>query len=540
MAHIKNTPLMIFVKKWHVSIILFLIVALGAYLRLSDFEDLARFNSDQVRDTQIVTAMVEEKEFPLLGPKAGGTKFKLGPAFYYLEYTSAHIFGATPTGIGVLTPILGTVSIVLFFYLMRFYFLPHLSLLLTFLYAISFYAIRYTRFAWNPNVIPFFLFAYLIAILQIAQPKKKHLLLWYSIVGITIGIGTQLHTTLLILMPAIFICTQIYLYIKNRSVSVRHILAAVVIALFLHAPAIMYDIQNNGANLKEFFRGTQTKTEESMNLITRIGKTGQFFSQGSTYTLTGIEPRKNWLNAKKLVHKKEFGEIALAVISTAFFVAGVFLLFKNLRTEKNPQRKNFLLLTATTLVLTFCLFFLIAGELNLRFFITVIFLPFILFGIITQKILAHHRKTLLPLAVIIFTVALIATPNFLTYKKAYDFSDLTVRESLYGGISIGESKEIAQFITHTSTTPAHDVKYLLPFDRARSVKFFIEKNGDEVSRIKPHEAPSDSPLFLITKNKKGFELPQKYADCFSVQDNHQLKRFSVFVLQREKHGCFTE
>ncbi|KKQ80045.1 MAG: hypothetical protein UT03_C0034G0001, partial [Candidatus Moranbacteria bacterium GW2011_GWD2_38_7] len=101
-------------KKNNVQIILFLIILLGAYLRLNDFSNLARFNADQVRDAKIVDAMLEG-EFPLLGPKAGGTAFKLGPAFYYLEYFSGAIFGSTPGGIALFIPIFSIASIFLFY-----------------------------------------------------------------------------------------------------------------------------------------------------------------------------------------------------------------------------------------------------------------------------------------------------------------------------------------------------------------------------------------------------------------------------------------
>ncbi|KKP72503.1 MAG: hypothetical protein UR65_C0014G0016 [Candidatus Moranbacteria bacterium GW2011_GWE2_35_164] len=80
-------------------LILVIIIVIGAFLRLYDFNDLLRFNNDQVRDAQIIDAMHSGENFPLFGPKAGGTKFNLGGAFYYLEYLSGAIFGFSPAGI---------------------------------------------------------------------------------------------------------------------------------------------------------------------------------------------------------------------------------------------------------------------------------------------------------------------------------------------------------------------------------------------------------------------------------------------------------
>ncbi|KKP84220.1 MAG: hypothetical protein UR83_C0025G0023 [Candidatus Moranbacteria bacterium GW2011_GWF2_35_54] len=108
-----------------------------------------RFNNDQVRDAQIIDAMHSGENFPLFGPKAGGTKFNLGGAFYYLEYLSGAIFGFSPAGIAFFIPLLSIASIYLFYLLFKKIFSINITLGLTFLYAISFYAIKYSHFAWN-------------------------------------------------------------------------------------------------------------------------------------------------------------------------------------------------------------------------------------------------------------------------------------------------------------------------------------------------------------------------------------------------------
>ena len=65
-----------------------LIIALGFFLRSYHFTDWLHFELDQARDARVVDAALEggPGELPLLGPKAGGTFLRLGPAFYYLQY----------------------------------------------------------------------------------------------------------------------------------------------------------------------------------------------------------------------------------------------------------------------------------------------------------------------------------------------------------------------------------------------------------------------------------------------------------------------
>ena len=77
--------------------IVVLILIVGIFLRTYNFHNWLRFNADQGRDSEVISRVVEENSaWPLLGPKAGGTEFKLGPAFYYFEIVSAKIFGDYP------------------------------------------------------------------------------------------------------------------------------------------------------------------------------------------------------------------------------------------------------------------------------------------------------------------------------------------------------------------------------------------------------------------------------------------------------------
>ncbi|EKE11936.1 MAG: hypothetical protein ACD_14C00064G0001, partial [uncultured bacterium] len=258
------------IKQKKFQIIFILIVLLGAYLRLNDFSDLARFNADQVRDAQIVDKMRDNGEFPLLGPKAGGTTFKLGPAFYYMQYASGMIFGFTPEGIALFIPILSVISIVLFYFFFKNIFSANVSLGLTLLYASSFYVIKYSRFAWNPNVIPFFILAFLNLLLAISLKKRP---VYYHIaLGIVVGLGIQLHTTLLILLPLFTLGLYVYIFVKNKKIPLLKIVALLLTIVALNAPFILSDINNKGENLSSFFSGAQSKTEKNVSPLTNLKK----------------------------------------------------------------------------------------------------------------------------------------------------------------------------------------------------------------------------------------------------------------------------
>lgn len=527
MSKFSKTNILAWLKKNKVCVALFLIILLGAYLRLSDFSNLARFNADQVRDAKIVNAMISEGEFPLLGPKAGGTTFNLGPAFYYLEYISGLIFGNTPEGIALIVPILAIASIYVFFILMRMYFLANTSLILTFLYATSYYAIRYTRFAWNPNVIPFFLFIFLWSILKLAETRKNERLKWNILLGIIMGIAMQLHTTLLILMPAIFLAVHIYIFFKEKKLPIFNLLSAVLIALALHSPFFLHDIKNNGENIKSFFQGTETKTEKNSSVIQNLLLDGQFFLQGNIYVISGQEPEKNWIKPLKLVASKDGSEIFLFLTGTIFFIFGLCLLIKKTKHEK----KNLLLtLALSVLSLLFVLFFPIAKELNLRFFIILIFLPFIFFGLFADFILEKMKNKKLGLLIIIALALIISIINILEYKKTYDLENYRTKESAYGGISLKESRDISNYIT--SKTQDYDMKnaYIFPFEFERSIDYFNQKTKTSLLKYREGETNKNAIYFYISKSNEKEGL-NKLDCCFSIIDSSKTGRFEIFVLK---------
>lgn len=134
-----------------------MIVALGIFLRTYHFRDWLRFSDDQARDAIIIRNIIEHKQsLPLLGPIAGTSTFYLGPAYYYIEYGAAKVFGAAPDKIALPDLLFSILAIPPLFFFLKKYFSEKLSLSLTALFAVSFFAVRYSRFAWNPNSTGFF------------------------------------------------------------------------------------------------------------------------------------------------------------------------------------------------------------------------------------------------------------------------------------------------------------------------------------------------------------------------------------------------
>lgn len=521
-----------FIQKNKLILILAIIILFGAYLRLNNFNDLLRFNADQVRDAQIIDAMHSGEEFPLYGPKAGGTKFKLGPAFYYLQYLSGTIFGFTPGGIALFIPILSVISIYLFYLLFKKMFSVNIALGLTFLYSISFYAIKYSHFAWNPNAIPFFLLAFFLIIIKILQQKHKYY--DFILLGVIMGISIQLHTTLLILMPLTALVTLIIYYIKSKKIEILNMALLIFIILLLNSPSIYGDFINNGKNIQEFLAGSENKTGSGLSIFKNISSTFGFFLQGATYYLSGIEPQKNWINVLKLAKLKNITEIILFLSSLIIFIFGLVALFKN-NFKKNLSSQKNITITVLSLFtsLSFILFVLIGNELNIRFFIILLFLPYLLLGIIAENI--NSLIASLPIKTFLFSlfISTIFALNLSIYLKTYNLADYTAPASAYGGISLGELNNICLNINNNLDKYSNAKKTAIveSFEFKKSLEYVCQKNNLKIESF-PKDIPTDLELFfVIVENDNAQKNIQKYQEQSNLLNSTKINRFTLLTFK---------
>lgn len=526
------------------TITLLLIILIGAFLRLYDFDNLLRFNADQVRDMQIVEQLHQNQEIPFFGPKAGGTKFNLGGVFYYLEYLSGIFFGFSPAGIAFFIPLLSITSIYLFYLLFKKIFPINITLGLTFLYAISFYGIKYSHFAWNPNAIPFFILAFFLLLNKIvhysqvetrnclvSKQKCRPAYLDFIYLGITIGIATQLHTTLLILMPTTTFLVIIYTYLKKEKIKFLNIFLIIFFFILINAPFIYGNILDKGDNLREFIAGANTKAGTDTSIFKNASQTIQFFLQGSTYYLTGIEPQKNWLNPLKLLKIQNLSEIILFATTLLLFIAGAVFTFTQKLKNKNPARRPTLILSGFA-ILAFIFFTLIGNELNIRFFIIVSFLPYLFLGALATALIESNKLKRITLTIIFLFVLMLTFLNLNIYGKTYNLNNYQAPESAYGGISLGELNNLCLQLKNNSTQFSDNNPVALEsFEFKKSLDYVCLKNHNlKITYFNKENIPANQTIFAITENQntsKNIDFYQK--NNFKI-DTSQIKRFTFLTI----------
>ena len=398
---------------------LFLIIAfifLGAFLRSYHFSDWLHFEIDQSYDIQLVSPAVENgiENLPLLGPTAGGGRsLRLGPGFYYLEYLSAKIFGNTPPGHAAFVLIFSILSLPLFYFFIRHYFSRPISIGLMALFSTSFYLVLYSRFSWSPNILPFLVLLSFFSLLKSvsAEESSTKNKWWFLLAVATITLTTHIHFNAFFIIP---VTTIIFLLIKRPHFHWKIWGAALGIITLLYAPVILSDIQTKGQNTTYFIEKLSPKKKLHPDIPQKLLQTLHYNASNFLLITGGFD----FINGKKLVgygfpdtNKPSF---IFRITALLLLIIESVLLLANLGREKNPKRKDFLILITIWFVVSLLYFFsLLLDGYNLypRFFLLQAPLALIITGLLLERLslgmkpIGQQRLTLLAL----ITTSLIAS-----------------------------------------------------------------------------------------------------------------------------------
>jgi len=417
----------LFAKK-NIFLLILGIIALGSFLRFYNFGNWLHFELDQSRDAKVIDLAVKDgpMALPLLGPKAAGSFLRLGPAFYYFNYLSALAFGNTPSGIATIIMIFGILAIPAFYILIRRYFNQWTCLSLTALFSLSLFLIMYSRFSWNPNALPLFTILTIYALLRAVDREERNRGKWLLAAAFSISVVTQLHFLAYVSFPVI---TAVFLIIKRPRIKWAYWAGAIGIILLMNFPVILNEIKTGGDNFKEFQKVVSGKTgaESEKSILAKVVKNysensiGHFLilsSQNSELPRLLRNPNLNIQCDEGCRQQLPMGTIALVLFSS-----GLILMLKNLIFEKDPRKKDFVILISVWFIVAFGLFTPLAFDISPRFWLLVSALPFIFLGFSFDFLRKILPKKLAFTLILIIIFGLSASNLYNTYKRFNELKD---------------------------------------------------------------------------------------------------------------------
>ncbi|MFA7209262.1 MAG: glycosyltransferase family 39 protein [Parcubacteria group bacterium] len=371
-----------------------LIMLAGIFLRTYNFSDWLRFNADQARDASVARSMVEEGVIPLLGPVAGGTDFRIGPASIYFQSLGAWIFGTAPDKMAYVDLLFGILSVPLVFLLLRECSSAKAALAGAALYSVSFFAVQYSRFAWNSNSSQFFVVLLLYAIVRTAFGNGGKKFLWAAVSGIAFGIAVQLHTLLLFGVPLFFVIIGVHL-VKHKKIGIAHIAVIVATAVALNVPQILNEVRTGQGNATAFFSALIKKSPKQSSLGGNILHVSACQIQANAKILLpqGDQEKCGFPftedNLKKIA-KKDAGLIgwiaygAELLFTLSFSAAGYYWITRRAFREKDGKKRIFFAVIFAYCVSILLVSFPFGREISLRYFILTAFVPYLFVALLME------------------------------------------------------------------------------------------------------------------------------------------------------------
>lgn len=224
--------------------LLLMIVFLSSYLRFSNISGLKHFTYDQARDALYVKRMIVDHKFRLIGTQSSIPGLYTPPFYYYLMVIPLWLSGFNPVGLDCTTAIFGVVTVVVLFgILLKLTKNQYISFLISILYSTQPAILYQSRFAWNPNTMPFFVLLAIYGMLKIVENKDK--LVNYFIFFLSLGMTINLHYSGIIFTFVAILA----LFIMKKFVWKKLLISSGAL-IFLVAPILIFDLKHNFVNIK--------------------------------------------------------------------------------------------------------------------------------------------------------------------------------------------------------------------------------------------------------------------------------------------------
>lgn len=534
-------------------------LAVGFALRAWHFSDWLHFELDQARDAIVVDLALQDGpgELPLLGPKAAGTFLRLGPAFYYFQYLGALVFGGTPQSMAYATLIFGTMTIVLAYLFMRRFFDRSISMGVTAIVACSHFLIMYSRFAWNPNAIPFFVLLAFYGLLRAVDQHEAKRSKWLVVSFAACAIATQMHFLVFLALPT---AMAVFLVLKRPKLSWKVWASAAAVFLFLYVPVIVNDIKTQGANTKEFFKAITEKSEKASdsdnNFADKIARSYIEVTNGTMLLAGGRE--KTEMPKIKLLHEGDIASIGVGGgdrNNTLVGIAGMVLIFAlaivvgvRFVSERERIKKDFLLLVGLWFGVVFVLFIPLAFKLAPRFYLLLVPSTLLFLGISMELVGKILRKKYLAVIAIsaffICTNLIYLNERFSQLAKAQeqaipDFADRILKERTR--VTLAQQKEIADYIEKIHDANGDPVYFNSEPQYRRAILYHVAKKSIPYEDLRVTKVYRKGNYVLVFVSNESLDSKvSKYADKYDIIEKKQFGTLTMVRLAPKEEAVSAE
>lgn len=226
------------------------------------------FLGDQGRDAIIIKRIITGEHFPAIGAPTSVGQVYLGPFYYYFIAPWLLLFKFQPIGLAFGVAIYSSFYLLVNYFIVKELFNKRISLISTLFLSFSSVLIDFSRFSWNPNLLPLFVLLTIYFAIKSLQTNKWH---YFFLLGAFLSFSIQLHYLALFLIPAIGIIFLSSLYkksVKQLISQFHNFLISVLSFIIFSSPLIIFDLRHNFLNSKLFlalFKSSGTSFASKIN-----------------------------------------------------------------------------------------------------------------------------------------------------------------------------------------------------------------------------------------------------------------------------------
>lgn len=422
-------------KKYkYVYVAVFFIFVLGVFLRVYNFSDLLVIKSDQARDALIIDQVRLNgiEGVPLVGPQIGGTELKMGPIFYYFQIFSGKIFQFSLESLAYPDLFFGILTILLSFLFFRKFFILKVTLFLTALVSVSLFLVTFSRFAWNPNSLPFFTFLFGYSFLRLIEENSLKRWFFLFLSALSIGIIAQLH--LFAILSLIF--GLLLFLIVERPLNYKEIFFLLAIILFLHTPFAINEIRTKGEGIKHFYQAKEKKEvkDGKHEIHELIFRAYQENSKAMWIIITGNQ-NPDIISTKGVnivCNQKCRDNLIYSLLAMVIFGYSLVTVFYSWIIGNFVKKKELLFMILW--MVSFLIFSVVfAYQLEIRFYLGVIPLFLFLVGFISEHFLKIFKEINSRKIIWVTFILLIFLNFYATFVYLRDLSDSRFSNEKGGG-----------------------------------------------------------------------------------------------------------
>lgn len=273
-------------KLYFISILIFLAVA--AFLRLYRIQEFATFLGDQGRDAIIMKDIITFHDFTALGPITSVGSIYLGPFYYYFMSPWLGLFGLNPVGPAIGVAIINVIGLLLMYFAVRDLINKQTAVLSVAFAAFSWVLIEFSRFSWNPNILPITSFFVVYSTIKAIRTGRWY---WFAALGTLVSAAVQLHYLAIFLLPFVGGAVLYWLFKDKKDkwmLKARNLIAAAAGFALVISPFIIFEIKHKFPNMNSVIRfanenrdkaGTGGTYSPLANLLDTSNKLTQYIFQ---------------------------------------------------------------------------------------------------------------------------------------------------------------------------------------------------------------------------------------------------------------------